>query len=69
MIKSEIRKGDGSFKDVPSEIDNDIKKVMTKLYKKHGKKVSYDALHLMITDASFCHRTLEIALNACIKKN
>lgn len=63
MIKSELRNKNGTYKSKKiRDLDADIKKDISKIYTKHKGKVSYDTLHLLISDASFTERVLNIAI-------
>lgn len=64
MITSEIRDKNGEYKSKKiRDLNEAIKKDISKIYKKHKGKVSYDILHLLISDASFTERILNITLN------
>ncbi len=68
MITSELRNKNGEYKSKKiKDLNQAIKKDVSKIYKKHKGKVSYDTLHLLISDASFTERILNIAINSCDK--
>lgn len=65
-IESEIRNPNGSYKFLVRQIDNEIDKAISALYERFKGKLSYDSLHLLITDSSQVQKNYRIMLEAKI---
>lgn len=63
-VESELRSKGGEYKTVGARhIDKEITKAVKVLYNTFESDLSYDALHLIISDVSFMERVLRIRKN------